>query len=111
MNYHEKIKRYSRLYKKGFNRFVRIEYRRSKVPVRYKNGEKKYIISKPFFHTYHGKIIEIKKASLKILVNDEQLITIGFRTIKESVYLDQSSKIKANLYFGIGKHKPRLLKT
>lgn len=89
MNYHEKIKRYSKLYKKGLNRFVRIEHLR-KGKIR---------------HIHHGKISSINKSSLKILVNDEQLITIGFRTIKESLYLDSCSKLKANLYFGIGKPK------
>jgi hypothetical protein len=88
MGYHEKKERYSRLYSNGLGRWVRVNFKR-----------------KNFRHKFHGKIISIKEASLKILTNDEQVITIGFRTINNSTYLDQGLKIKASLYYGA--HKPK----
>lgn len=108
MNYHEKIERYSSLYSNGLGRYVNIKHKRTRIPTREKdnNGNKIYLRLKiPVINNHTGKIIKICKASLKLLLNNEQIITIGFRTIKESVYLDQGLKIKASLYWGVYKPK------
>lgn len=106
MNYHEKIERYSTLYINSIGRYVEISHKRTRIP-----GGKRDVKNLPMesiTHTHTGKIIIIDKASLKLLVNDEQIITIEFRTIKKSFYLDQSLKIKASLYYRA--HKLKLLK-
>lgn len=61
------IKEYRKLAKQGFNKYVKIVYERTK--------DNK--------HTYHGKIVKLRRDSFILLLNDEKPVDIGLRNIKE----------------------------
>lgn len=81
----EKVKRYRILYRNACNRKIRVKYMR-KREVR---------------HTLVGVILNVRKSSIIILQEDNLKVNIGFRNIKESLFLDNCNKIKLNLYYGI----------
>lgn len=61
------IKEYRKLAKQGFNKFVKVIYKRTEDNI----------------HTYHGKIIKLKRDSFILLLNNELSVDIGLRNIKE----------------------------
>lgn len=89
-----KIKRYRRLFEGSEGRIVWITYIRQEVEmengIRYNNW------------IFTGKVIKVTKKSISILLNGEKKVDIGFRNIKESIFLDTCLKIKLKLY-GNGK--------
>lgn len=102
MGYHEKKERYARLYSNGLGRWVIVSYRRTRRP------DDVNMPKESIRHERAGQIVEVKKASLKLALGDDMVITIGFRSIYQSAYMDHGKKIKASLYYGA--HKPKHLK-
>lgn len=87
----EKIIRYRSLFEASEGRTVWLCYVRQKVKMQ--NG--------PRFNNwvFTGKVIKVNKKSMLLLLNNEQKVNIGFRGIKESVFLDACYRIKRKLYY------------
>ena len=48
-----------------------------------------------------GKIIKLRKTSLRLLIADEAGVNIQFWNIRYSIFLDSSFKIKSRLYYNL----------
>jgi len=47
----------------------------------------------------HGTIIKVRKTSMKILLDDECIMTVGFRNIRQSIFLSECHRIRYKLYY------------
>lgn len=70
--------------------FLKAEGR--KVVISYKR-------KKDFKHILTGEIVKVRKSSLKLLIGGESTVTIGFRNIHFSLFLDSCNRIKYKLYY------------
>lgn len=90
----KRIERYKELFKHGKGRRVFVVYER-------KEDKQE---NRGIWHSVNGIVKIVANNHIKLLVNREKRITIGYRTIIESYYLDSGWKIKSKLYYGKGKY-------
>lgn len=82
-----KVNRYRRVFKNSLGKKVYICYKRKKdMP----------------FHV-NGQIIKVRKSSIRLLIDDELSISIGFRNIKETLFHKYPLILKCRLYFNVHK--------
>lgn len=83
MNKGTRILRYQRLYKNSEGRKIEIQF----------IGKNKKVL------TLTGKIIKVRKSSLRLLIGDEAGVNVQFWKIHYSIFLASCNSIRIKLYY------------
>jgi len=86
----QKIHRYRTLFENSEGRRLHVVYKRKK-----KDFDGRIIT---WNWCLHGKIVKVNKNAIKLLLNDEIIVDLGYRNIISSYFHDTHFRIKYKLY-------------